>query len=79
LRSNIKGYGGKTHYTDSQTSNTTAPSGRDLYHFQFLLQVASPETSGYTLVQSKSTYHLCQRAWRSLHDWGHQDDKTWEI
>jgi hypothetical protein len=50
LGSNTKGYGGKTHYTDSQNSNTTAPSGRELYHLQFLLQVASPETFGYTLI-----------------------------
>jgi hypothetical protein len=34
----------------AQNSDTTAPSGRDLYHLQFSLQVASPETSGYTLV-----------------------------
>jgi hypothetical protein len=26
--SNINGYGGKTHYTDSQNSDTTAPNGR---------------------------------------------------
>jgi hypothetical protein len=31
LRSNTKGYGGKTHCTDSQSSNTTAPSGAELY------------------------------------------------
>jgi hypothetical protein len=37
LRSNIKGYDGKTHYTDSQNSDTTAPSGRELYHLQFSL------------------------------------------
>jgi hypothetical protein len=30
LRSNTKGYGGKTHWTDSQNSDTTAPSGREL-------------------------------------------------
>jgi len=29
LRGNKRGYGGKTYYTDSQNSNTTAPSGRD--------------------------------------------------
>jgi hypothetical protein len=51
LRSNTKGYGGKTHYTDSQNSDTTASSGRELYHLQFSLQAASPETFGYTLVQ----------------------------
>jgi hypothetical protein len=32
LRNNTNGYGGKTHYTDSQSSDTTAPSGRELYH-----------------------------------------------
>jgi len=52
LISNIKGYGGKTHLTDSQNSDTTAPSGRGLYHLQFSLQAASPETFGYTLVYS---------------------------
>jgi len=51
LRSNTKGYGGKTQ-TDSQNSDTTAPSGRELYHFQFSPQEASPETFGCTLVVS---------------------------
>jgi hypothetical protein len=37
LRSNTKDYGGKTHQTDSQSSDTTAPSGRELYHLQFSL------------------------------------------
>jgi hypothetical protein len=50
LRSNTKGYGGETHYADSQNSDTTAPSGTELYHLQFSLQAASPETFGYTLV-----------------------------
>jgi hypothetical protein len=50
LRSYIKGYSGKSHYTDSQNSDTTAPSGRELYHLQFSLQAVSPETFGYTLV-----------------------------
>jgi hypothetical protein len=50
LRSNTKGYGGKTYYTDSQNSDITASSGRELYHLQFSLQTASPETFGYTLV-----------------------------
>jgi hypothetical protein len=49
LRSNTNGYGSKTHYTDSQNSDTTTPSGRGLYHLQFSLQAASPETFGYTL------------------------------
>jgi hypothetical protein len=46
MRSNTKGYGGKTHWTNSQNSDTTAPSGREVYD----LQAASPETFGYTLV-----------------------------
>jgi hypothetical protein len=32
------------------TSDTIAPSGRELYHLQFSLQVASPGAFGYTLV-----------------------------
>jgi hypothetical protein len=55
LRSNTKDYGGKTHQTDSQNSDTTAHSGRELYHLQFSLQAASPETSGHTLVQKRAT------------------------
>jgi hypothetical protein len=54
LRSNTKGYSGKTHWTDSQNSYTSAPSGRKLYHLQFSLQVVSPETSGYALVRPTS-------------------------
>jgi hypothetical protein len=50
LRRNTKGYGGKTHYTDSQSGDITAPCGRELYNLQFPLHAASPETSGYTLV-----------------------------
>jgi len=50
LSSNTKSYGGKTHYTDSQHNDTIAPSGRQLYHSQFSLQAASPETFVYTLV-----------------------------
>jgi hypothetical protein len=46
----MKGYGGKTLYGDSQNSDTTAPSGRELYHLQFSMEVASPETFEYTLV-----------------------------
>jgi len=52
LRSNTKGYGGKTHYTDSQYSDTTASSGRELYHLQCSLRAACPETFGYTLVSA---------------------------
>jgi hypothetical protein len=52
LRSKKKGYGGKTHYSDSQNSDTTAPSGRELYHLQFSFHAASQETFGYTHVFS---------------------------
>jgi hypothetical protein len=41
LRSNTKDYGSKT-----QNSDTNAPSGRELYHLQFSLQVASAKTFG---------------------------------
>jgi len=50
LRSNKKGNDGKTHYTDTQNNDTTAPSCRELYHLQFSFQVASPGTFGYTLL-----------------------------
>jgi hypothetical protein len=50
LRSNTHDYGGKTHYTDSQNNDTTASSCRELYHLQFSIQEASPETFGCTLV-----------------------------
>jgi hypothetical protein len=50
LRGNTEGYSGKTHQTDSQNSDTTVPSGREMYHLQFSLQAGSPETLGYTLV-----------------------------
>jgi len=50
LRSNTEGYGGETHWTGSQDSVRTVPSGRELYQLHFSLQAASPETSGYTLV-----------------------------
>jgi hypothetical protein len=38
--------------TDSQNSDTTACSGRELYHLQFSLQAASPETFGNILVSN---------------------------
>jgi hypothetical protein len=50
LRSNTKGYGGKSQKTDSQNIDTTASIGRELYHLQFLLHAASPDIFGYTLV-----------------------------
>jgi hypothetical protein len=33
-----------------KSSDTTAPSGRELYHLQFSLQAASPATFGYKLL-----------------------------
>jgi hypothetical protein len=36
--------------SDSYNSDTTAPSGRELYLLQFSLQAASPVAFGYTLV-----------------------------
>jgi hypothetical protein len=61
LRSNIKGYGCKTYYTDSQNRDTTAPNGRELYYLQFSLHAASPETFGYTIVACRSPhkFHVC--------------------
>jgi hypothetical protein len=56
LRSNTKGYGSKTHYTGSQNSDTIAPNSRELYHLQFSLQAASPETFGYNLVYGLLQY-----------------------
>jgi hypothetical protein len=65
LRSNTKGCGGKTHKSDSQNSDTIALSGRELYHLQFSLQAASPETFGYTLVQDNwQTYTYCNKQHR---------------
>jgi hypothetical protein len=40
----------QTHYTDSQNSDTTASSGRELYYLQSSFRAGSPESFGYTLV-----------------------------
>jgi hypothetical protein len=61
LLSPLKDYGGKTHQSDSQNSDTTARSGRELYHLHFSLQVASPETFGYSLVYC--SLHLIFWVW----------------
>jgi len=50
LRNNTKDYCGKTHYTNSQNSDATASSSRELYHLQFSLQAASLETFGCNLI-----------------------------
>jgi len=65
LRSDTKGYGGKTHSTDSQNSDTTEPSWRELYHSQFL--AANPETFGYTLVFGRKRQILAGK-WRILYN-----------
>jgi hypothetical protein len=39
----------------TQNSDTSAPSGRELYHLHFSLQAASPVTFGYTLVRTLIT------------------------
>jgi hypothetical protein len=60
LRSNTKGYGSKTHQTCSQNNDTTALSGRELYHLQLSLQAASPETFRYTRARARAcVYRLC--------------------
>jgi hypothetical protein len=58
LRSNTNVYGGKTHQTGSQNSDTTAPIGRELYRLEFSLEAASPETFGYTLVHNTEVCHF---------------------
>jgi hypothetical protein len=69
VRSNTKGYGGKSHYTGSQNSDTTARSGRDLYHSQLSRQVASPETFGYTLVSKRNLMSSFSKLWRRVELW----------
>jgi len=58
-RSNTKGYVNKTNCTDSQNSDTAEPSGRQLYHLHFSLQVASPETLGYTFLYHSLLLLMC--------------------
>jgi hypothetical protein len=73
LRSNTKSYGGKIHWTGSQSSDTTASTGRELYHLQFSLQAASPETFGYTLVEhvryTRNAYKIIVGKSEGYHLW----------
>jgi hypothetical protein len=64
--SNTPSWRGSTLQNKESTGTTyfTARSGRELYHSQFLLQAASPETFGYTLVVS---HLLCMRT-RKIYD-----------
>jgi hypothetical protein len=41
----------------TQYSDTTAPCGTQLYHFQFSLQAANPDAFGYTLVYATCFTH----------------------
>jgi hypothetical protein len=52
LRSNAEGYGGTTCWTDSEYSDTTAPSG-SLYYLPFLVLVVTLGTFGYVCVHNK--------------------------
>jgi hypothetical protein len=85
LRSNTKGYGGKTHWNDSQNSDTIASSGRVLYHLQFSLQAASPETFGYTLVLTaamhSSVWHFEYRnwLWETFHAYWTRNWETYNV
>jgi hypothetical protein len=70
LEYNTKGYGGKTRQTDSQNSDTASLGGRELYHLQFSLQGAGPETFGYTLVSLRLGGHVrftkVNKCWRAI-------------
>jgi hypothetical protein len=66
----MKGYGGKTHKTDSQNSDTTALRGRELYHLQFSLQAASPETFWYTILHN--IFHQIILGWSYRGMWSEQ-------
>jgi hypothetical protein len=46
--------------TKKKNGDTTAPSGRELYHLQFSLQAASSETFGYTLLSTTAVAILRQ-------------------
>jgi hypothetical protein len=46
----------------TQNGDTIAPSGRELYHLQFSLHAANPETFGYSLV-------CCRMRWENIHEW----------
>jgi hypothetical protein len=56
LRSNTKGLQRQYLLADSQNGDKTAASGRELYHLQFSLHAASPETFGCTIVCLSYSY-----------------------
>jgi hypothetical protein len=78
LRNNTKGYGGKTHYTDSQNGDITAPSGTELYLLQFSLQAASPETYGYTLVYCHEKWSVISTDYE-IYCLGAEIPKIWAV
>jgi hypothetical protein len=64
LRNNTKGYGGKTHKSDSQNSDTTVPSGRELYHFSSRSKRPVRkllDTSPFTLRKINTSWEATQR------------------
>jgi hypothetical protein len=50
FRSNAKGYGSRTRYTDSEDSNTMASSDGKLYYLLFLVLATSPGTFWYAFI-----------------------------
>jgi len=66
LRNNTKSYGSKPHKTDPQCSDATVPNGRELYHLEFSLQAASPETFGYTLLLRNHNVQQSHSMWQMI-------------
>jgi hypothetical protein len=58
LRSNTEGCGGETWQSDSEDSNSMAPSGRKAYYSPLPVLVLSPGTFGYAFV-SNDVCSLC--------------------
>jgi hypothetical protein len=50
LGSIAEGYGYKTHWADSEDSDTAASTGKKLYYLQLSVLVASARTFGYSSV-----------------------------
>jgi len=53
LRSNVKGYGCKTHYTESLISNTRGPRDRQLYYLLFSVLAVRLGSFGYTIIYTE--------------------------
>jgi hypothetical protein len=50
LRSNVNGYGCKTHYSKSLISNTKEPRARQLYYLLFSVLTVRLGSFGYTII-----------------------------